>query len=482
MDTNPLVPILHRPQYAQSPDLFVISLANRAYKVAAFAEPASPNARRVYRDNRSPSSTARALVETAADGQRLSSGERQDRLAKWGAALAKNGLTGDEVAKEVVAAAMARSIGRRSADKAKSDSAVPFSPNTALLQEVKGLVGSTAPDYSVVVEQLFSLGHGGESGPLQSATDLWLEAMSCRLESDLLVRAIDRASASLLPAITLVEGSRVEDAAAGAPELGRLIRDSNATPMHWLCGAWREVTQPHWVERLPARRWVDWASAVLRLGFGMGLMWDANYFSCLATIVLGEEVPTEDDLKAAIDSRGKLLRWPDSYLAVSSRAVRVRPALRRGLLARKWFESEAKNRTASPVEVLVALNADRNARESLARQVGSPTAPPGEKNLFEAVKYALSGRQADGDGSDLYGLMRYRGRYLVVEPGPELIAVGASLVAGEERSATVGDLMGDLELLGIHSSLGEVLAETERSGLAEMSADADIAVTIRSAF
>ncbi|MFZ4122892.1 MAG: hypothetical protein ACOYKM_14665 [Caulobacterales bacterium] len=119
----------------------------------------------------------------------------------------------------------------------------------------------------------------------------------------------------------------------------------------------------------------------------------------------------------------------------------------------------------------------------MSEQLASSGNPPGFSNLREAVWYALLGRPAENDGSDLYSLLRYESRrYLVVDPGSEWAAVMVSLLAGPGGHTTVRDLVNDLRLLGLRVSLPEVLQDVERSGLAELAADADLAVTLRSAF
>lgn len=487
---NPLVPDVIRPQYVATPDLLVVALANRAYDVQL-----PDGGHRVYR-NLGSTSRGRGKLETAPDGSGFSYTDQQARLEQWGEYLRDAGITGDGIPQKVVGAAIARSIERPPLGKATTSSAVPFSPHTALLQEPKGLVGDNAPPYAKTVEQLFSLGqHDGSVR--KSATELWSQAMDWRREGDLLVRVIDEATLLLLGGEEKVKLQSAEgvkggkswamDAVKDAPGLGSLIRESDATPMHWLNWAWQEVTKRYWVERLPARRWVDWASAVLRLGFGMGLLWESRYFTKLKDIVLREELPTVNDLKRAVDSRSDLLHWYDSTLAVSYRAESVRPALQEGLRARQWFEGWFKACPAEegvgPVEALVALQVNEEAREQLERRMGLTGTPEGDSNLQEAVAYSLGDRtKRDGGSPDLYGLMRTHGKYRIVQPGPELMVMLASLVAGEQETTTVGEVMGKLELLGIKCTLAAVLAEVEQSGLAEMSADAEIAVTIKGAF
>jgi hypothetical protein len=71
---------------------------------------------------------------------------------------------------------------------------------------------------------------------------------------------------------------------------------------------------------------------------------------------------------------------------------------------------------------------------------------------------------------------------LVPEPGAEWIVVMASLTAGVGKSTTVGKVMADLNSLGIDMSLPELLRLVEVCGLAELTADADQAVIVDSAF
>jgi hypothetical protein len=104
-------------------------------------------------------------------------------------------------------------------------------------------------------------------------------------------------------------------------------------------------------------------------------------------------------------------------------------------------------------------------------------------NLWEAVRYALMVRPETGPFKDHYGLLRARGRYLVIDPGTEWVTVMASLSCPSPGTQTdVASLMTSLAELGLRPELGDLIRLLERAGLAHGSADADQGVVVQSAF
>ena len=464
-----------RPQNVPSSDFLLVALANRLFEI----EEVGKSEALVYVDERDgDKSTTLKFVSTSPDQGHEIGADRAQKLARWSEALTHAGLRGDDLASSDVGRAVARSIRRPTEGQSKSGSAVPFTANVSLLQDIRGITGvKNPPNFGLILEQLFSLGlNHSKKGSSRTAAEYWHEAVRHRVEIDHLAGSVDTAALSLLPSPPEQRIPVLERPAS--LELERMIRQSDATPMHWFARNWIQITSDEWVERLPARRWVDWASTILRHALSFGFLWQARYYATIAELVMtGTGAPSVSEFGEALDSRRDLIRWGDSSLAPGVRATTIRADLRRGERARWWFTESLDGVELSdkPLEAIAQIRGDSSLKKQLSSKLAASSDPKAFKNLWEAVRYSVR-------NEDPYGLVGYRGRYLLVEPGPEWIAVMASLLCGSNGRTTVGEIVQSLNLLGIRLSLSELLRTVERSGLADLAADADLAVTVRRAF
>ena len=464
---------LPRPQYVAVPEALISALAWRAFEVKLDEEPVGL----VYR-------TDLGIKQPKTFTLRATEPVTSESLAEFGEALKDSGVK-SQVSPEMLARAVLNSIVGVRAEKSGKQPATPITPGLALLQNMRGLQGAkNPPDLAEILERMYGLGGGGES-PRGSMTAQWLQATATRMEMDSLLRALDTAvNGSLLgaPRVDALEDPMDKTAArlAGSSVLA-------GTPYSWLARSWDTLTSRPWVEALPARVWVDWATTVLRLGLGMGFLWEAAWYETIARKLLRHEGPAKgQDLVDWLASEvGEVLPWKSSRSMTSVRDVApvLSWRIHRGSKIRGLLEEELKGypegeTLAQGWERLVS-NAE--LRSDLTVALGSKE--KGANNAWEAVKYALLTREATGPSADYYGLLRSNGRYMTVDPGTEWIAVVASLACGAPgQESNVRNVMDSLAELGMQPELNDLIALLERAGLARGSADADQAVIVQSAF
>ncbi|MCC3302158.1 hypothetical protein [Arthrobacter sp. zg-Y895] len=402
-------------------------------------------------------------------------------LAEFGEALKESGVR-SQVAPEVLARAVLNSVVGVRAEKSGKQPATPITPGLALLQNMRGLQGSkNPPDLARIMETMYLLGGGAEQDTSGGMTTRWVGAATARMEMDSLLRALDEAvNGSLLGK----PREEVSPKKPGAPFAGSILA---GTPYSWLARSWDTLTSRTWVEALPARVWVDWATTVLRLGLGMGFLWEAAWYETIARKLLkGESPALEEELFDWLTPQvGEILPWKSSRSTTSVRDVApvLSWRIHRGDRIRRILFEELEDYPDGETyaQAWERLLSNPELRSELTAALGSKE--KGANNAWEAVKYALLTRDATGPSADYYGLLRSNGRYMTVEPGTEWVAVVASLACGAPgHQSNVGAVMDSLAELGMQPELSDLVALLERAGLARGSADADQAVIVQSAF
>lgn len=467
-----LLPIA-RPEYVAIPEAFISALAWRAF--------------RVNMDNANETgfifrSIKGKKVKQPRNYRRISTEpQTTSALDSFGNALQAEGITSMDPPR-VMAQAVLNSISGIQAERGQQQPATPLSPAIALLQNTKGLASKrNPPDLGHILETLYRLGGGGTGE--ESLTARWLDAAEYRLQSDRLLSAIDRAVDS-----TLLPSPRILDKSVGH-EARLLTGPLQTTPYSWLTRSWDTLTSAEWVDALPARVWVDWATTVLRLGYGMGFLWEAAWYETIAKKLLGEEQSPDDNDARFVgwltSSVGEVLPWKSSRSLTSVRDVAsLKWRVQRAGKIRKLLEENLRNASISGslAAQWAALASDKQLRNELTIALGSKD-PAASNLVWEAVRYALMTREVAGDSADYYGLLSSNGRYLTVDPGTEWIAVVASLACGSPGSTSnVAEVMRSLMELGTQPELTDLVRLLERAGLARGSADADQAVIVQSAF
>ena len=458
---------LNRPQYVSSPETLISALAWRAFPVNVPDQDGKAVGLR-FRSEEAGTST---LTYRATAPNR-------EALDAFGVALSDAGIAGEANSVQL-ASAIEMSVRGVAAAGGKSQAVSPLTPALALLQNPRGMMGSrNPPDIAEILEQMYALGRvNREDITGASATQQWLTASRFRLGRDALLNAVDVAAQKiLLPAAGIGDGGplAVESELSPTKSLPYL---GIGTPFSWFRVAWDRLTSPEWVEALPPRVWVDWATTVLRLAYGMGFLWESLRYESLARAIVSEgAIPA-----ARAGTRHTVLPWRSSKLSVGDRDIapllisRAHRAERIRQYLLEYYDEDSS---------VAELSRDAKARASLQLILTSNETTRSGKNLWEASRYALMTRAVGGDSADYYGFLRAHGRrFLAPEPGTEWIAVIASLACGSPSSSTtVHRVLSDLSGLGMRPELGDLIDLLERSGLSRGSADADQALIVQSAY
>jgi hypothetical protein len=457
---------LPRPQYVSIPEALIVALAARTYSIPESLDEGGLAVARVFRTIPRRTKTL-AILRTEPFGSGLD---------EFGDALKQGGLVAT-VQSTVLAKATLNSIAGTKAERGQLQPASPMTPSLALLQNMRGLQGTAnPPDLAEILESLDRLGFERQEGD-PGVAELWALAARRRLDIDPLLGAIDRAVDTQ---ILGGRSSRPLPDTRGARSSGRVFEK---TPFSWFSEHWRRLTSDEWVDALPARVWVDWATTVLRLAVGMGYLWEANWYEALARTVLDDGKPRWESIAARMPD---VVPWKSARIGPA--ALDVAPLLlwriRHGGQVRRlvltWLEQH-KAWDLDCDDVLGMMAADSELKVELTDALGNRR--QSSENQWEAVKYALKTRDEGGPFADYYGLLQANGRYLRVNPGTEWMAVVASLACGSPGKETnLGEVLRSLADLGLRPEIRDLVSLLERAGMARGSADADQGVVVRSAF
>jgi hypothetical protein len=403
------------------------------------------------------------------------------------------------------------------APKSRGDKAaavVPANPNAIVFQTLHGLVNKPGPaDLAKIIEIVGWL--GGSQGEGHVAK-IFIEA--CNNSN-----SVDQGFTGLLDAIvSLIARKTWADLAAGKkgydiewpkvapglidPSRGKsLIADNYMyTPFRWFWEKWEVLCNPEnkWIEILPTRRFVDWATCLLRTGLSFAYLWEANLFVLLQDVIRKEMEYRKTGSSSTIGREtlnsmcmnGAKLASIEPVLTPPSQKD-IWPALR-SLLARGYEVRESilgldQIFNINPGENLISLvnrwlnTLTMEDLEILSKpsKVESETA----ENAREFVRYLLRPRSSDddtADQSDFYFLARSnKANNFWFQPGPEWFIVTTSLLARKPGGAsTLGLLLDDLQKLGIRVERSVLIEILEEVGLSTDSPDADNALVITSGF
>lgn len=465
MQADGLILPLNRPEYVPVPEALISALAWKMFDIPLDRRGAVPVGL-VY-DGRERSSGSVHVKRTLPEGEMLWS---------FGKSLNDAGMD-SRIDPTDLAAAVVNSVRGIRAERGRVQASSPITPALALMQDLKGVQGKPGPaDVGGILEALFSMGSRQPGGA--TVSELWLKAAERRMSTDRFSKAIDSALQE-----SVLGGDRIS-----APKLSSPVTTAQRnlypeTPFSWFHETWTRLTSDAWVDALPARVWVDWASTVLRLALGMGYLWEASWYDALARDILGRQATSWEDLRSSLPDP---LPWKPAGEATSIRDVaghakwRIQRADSIRKLVSRWLaENKAKNDEL--FSTLDKMSLDFELRNSLSEALNSKKE---SGKTWEAIRYTLVTRETSGPHADYYGTLKQVGpRYMVVEPGTEWIAVVASLSCPEPGgSCDVGDIMTSLAKLGLRPEISDLIGLLERAGLARGSADADNAVVVQSAF
>jgi hypothetical protein len=270
------------------------------------------------------------------------------------------------------------------------------------------------------------------------------------------------------------------------------------TPFAWFWTKWQSLCGPAngWYERLPARRFVDWALCLLRTGLAFTYLWEAEFFCRLHEMVArryGGNSSSNPTPIGSLLSEGAILATIDPP-GVPANQKGIWPATSE-LIARGWKARDqllnagigevlpAAPELASAIELWVnGLTGEQLSSIGSQIRVTASMA----NNQKEFVRYLLLSRSSDDDSvdhADFYSLARTNGRHTWFRPGPEWLVVVTSLLCVLPGGVcTLGDLRRDLASLGIRMERSVLVGMLEEAGLSSDSPDADDALVIRAGF
>ncbi|WIY26010.1 hypothetical protein [Parasedimentitalea psychrophila] len=381
--------------------------------------------------------------------------------------------------------------------KSKTYAAIPINLGTALMQDRRGLLRAPGPaNYASILERMYVLGGGNDSaakklvlalGSSEGGNATWLET------------ALQAGAPLYLQKAEDIVRSTVKGPVN--PQVGEqpLWLKGVDTPFSWFVAAWDALCEDGWIERMPRRRWVDWTSCVLRNALGIGFLFEMNLLRTLVLGVVSSDRPDEVS-RAALSKNRALLRWNDEA-RVSERSVReqILTTVQQGtaalILLRQWVEEGCSDpaefdhdpdgltswvkaardwsKAKGPLQIETAISqAFEAARDSRSAN-----------NVDETIMYALRERSDAPGATDLYGLLKRRGRYYFVDPGQEWLVVMSSLSAVRGQGITrVADVDRALRSLCLRPGYLSIVRRLEASGLARGSHDADEAIEVQVAF
>jgi len=381
--------------------------------------------------------------------------------------------------------------------KATSASIIPLDATSALMQDVKGVQGVEGPpNFAKIMQRMYSLGGG-----VQDAAELLAEAYA-KMEplggSDWFEKAMIAMAPDEIKACSdsLLKATRKKAKQEPIP----CWLSGIETPYSWFANAWHKLLTDEWKKVMPRRRWVDWATCVLRTGLGTGYIFEMNFYYQIVIGLMNNESAT-DVASRALSRRDQFFTW-DAVASISSRDVagRLKKLCRRGTscreLVKNWLD-EYPDDFPSPqsyfedkdgiekwiVDARKWLGKNKDEMKKIKNSIAS-NASGASNNIEETIRYSLIERGKRGYNEDYYSVLRKRGRrYTVVEPGQEWFVVIASLEANGVGGVTrVSRVIEALESLGMQASYKTIVKELERVGLARSSHDADDAIEVAAAF
>ncbi len=251
----------------------------------------------------------------------------------------------------------------------KSSACVPIHPEAIVFQTLHGLVNKLQPpNLAGVIE---TVGWLGGSGGLGRVAQVFLQGMQQKTDVE---QGLPGLVDYLLPMIAKQTWTKLTTqypdnsvpatwpsvkAADIDTSLGQALFAATCqlTPFHWFWNKWATLCRPDklWFDTLPTRRFIDWATCLLRTGLSFSYLWEANFFikvqACLAEELFnrkGQENPrTEamDALRSMLKQGAILATIESSTVPTTQKHVwnSLSNMLARGYLIRRSFEEHLQH-------------------------------------------------------------------------------------------------------------------------------------------
>lgn len=464
MTNSRLILPLNRPQYIALPEGFLSAIAWRKYQNLAKVDGKSQALKFRGVDS------VKSLNVTFTDPSLKSddSGAFRKNLQKYGIRIAEDQAPLSE--------AVSNSILGIQPQAGKTIPASPMTKHLALLQNLEAISGSANPvGLSEILEIIFCLGE--QDRTQESVLGLWESAMEMRTESNILLKAVDSAMRDSVPLFDNLTSREKEDLVS-IEHWPALLQN---TPFSWFNKSWRTITSDQWVSTLPPRVWTDWATTVLRMGYGLAYLWESAWYVALARTVIGGQSATPEEIISRMD---QILPWRKLDAGTEVRDVnskiisRAESSLRIRETIDTWFSQQSKTHVSFEEEIY-ELSKDKQVMVEFADALRPMNASDKTQRLREAIFYSLQTR----DEEDFFGLLAKRGKYKLPEPGIEWIAALTSLAIGHPgNKSDLAAVRSNLAEAGLEPNLEELTNLLEVAGLARSSADSDQGMVVEAAF
>ncbi|MCB8951399.1 MAG: hypothetical protein H6650_05235 [Ardenticatenales bacterium] len=407
----------------------------------------------------------------------------------------------------------------------KSLACVPVHPDVVALQTLQGLVNKLGPpNLAKIIENVGWLGGSEGEGHVAKS---FLEIMYSQTPGS--AEYFTSFITTLLPlvaqetwknlVVSYGEESTIPSSWPGVQPgsidstrgKSLLASQHKHTPFRWFWSKWEILCNPEngWYKVLPTRRFVDWATCLLRTGLSFAYLWEANFYVELHSCLVEELQQRKDDqhkkeqtpaIRQLISSlrHGAVLATIESPLAPATQKHAwnaMRSLLSRGYIARKRIEEHLRNE-AKPFEISNKVSLDSlilDWLDSLTQSSLEKLSAPLEAeqnaavNTQEFVRYLLRPRSSDDDTRDqadfYYLALTNSSGSFWFQPGPEWLVVTASLLSQNPGGVcTLKMLLEDLQMLGIKVDRWILVDFLENAGLSTDSPDADNALVIQAGF
>jgi len=405
------------------------------------------------------------------------------------------------------------------APKSKGDvfrACVPIHPDIVGLQTLHGIVNkSSPPNLAKAIETVGWLGGSGSKGEVARIfIQCYMKQVKpieglAGITDNVFPKIADYVWAEIASAYPNIKWPGVEPLKSSlVTERKSLLATSNfRSPFSWFWTKWETLCNPNneWFEALPTRRFVDWATCLLRTSLSFAYLWEAEFFVKLYFAIVerknnldrGEQrTEAMDSLRTMLDNAVILASIEPLSIPASQKHAwnSISSLLSKGEVIRsrivnanpyyvKIEDSEPKEAVDILEDWIVSL--DHSSLDTLAQPVliESKTA----KNTREFVRYLIQPRSSDDDKqdqADFYFLAKTNSKKnFWFNPGPEwLVVVTSLLCVRPSGECTLGQLLDDLRKLGIRVDREVLVSLLESSGLSTDSPDADNALIIRSGF
>jgi hypothetical protein len=397
----------------------------------------------------------------------------------------------------------------------KNLTCVPVHPDLVVLQTLAGILNKSGPPN--IADIIETIGWFGGSDGKGHVAFLLLETMSQRTNiNDGLTGFLDQIAPLLATFVwdelakqaTQQVNSKWSPVRPMAPDISlgnAIISQYQFTPFTWFWDKWKCLCDKDngWYDVLPSRRFVDWATCILRTGLSFAYLWEATFFVSLHNCVV-EELEVKEGMEsdrralyflASMLKQGTALAtfeapWVPSTQKHSWNALSN--LIAKGYLSRKRLEQELSKSTFQPPETSDVEIVIQSWLEFLSlpllKELASPLAVKNETatDTKEFIRYLLRPRSADDDTrdqADFYYVAQTNSKFFWFEPGPEWLVVMTSLLSGKPgKTCTLGMLLRDLQMLGIRVERRILVNMLEQAGLTTDSPDADNALVIQSGF